>query len=794
MSKIITADLKHFDRIEEQEILDYIAEHNTRRHVSVFGLSGTGKTEIISSSISLLHTGDFFSEYTILHFDAAQIPEDCSMDIFCNLLIYKLLQKSNSHEKNHTHVTSENTFLAFLEKSAYKEEVKSNAKKALIASLSLLPTVGTLIYKLLNAEGESSVKDYHTNQYLFSEYINYLSDATGLIVFIDNIQNLSADIVNDFYELIRQLEGKILLFTSYTLQNDTTITRKLIEAYRLNDDSLILNIENVSMDSFDEICMQNLKSEYYYKVKARLEYFYSLVQHGNMREVDELIFQINQNGVESICETPTLQGIRALDEINKDIVDLASLFPEGIKLSFIERIVKYNHGCNQTQLQQSISNLCKMKYILIGDNDTLKIEHEKISQASRWNLECADEEERFTELIHSCEKVFSEILYEPIDDSDFVFCVNGIMEFEQQFNFLKHLGVLEKYISILYAKFRYSQICQLYRNLSHSINDGNKIALLFPICSIIQLLDSFQKTSCFTEGLEISNKLSDFYNMELYKAKFLLQSYHYQDAIETLDNRLTSYEGWSIYLNALQHLRHDDEVREKIIYLKQNFCQYSDIEYYYIILRNSGHLFPCKEAVENMHTALKYFQDLNNLFVESTCLNNLGILHLYQSQSQESICTARKYFNQAKRIMHQLKSNEEYQSIINIGISYLCENNPRLALEYFECALGIMPSTLSFDIIKLKCNILICKYLMNKQDVLSIREELLSLCTDAEELPDPWIKLLCIYNLYMLRDDDILATNDLINNYPGDANIYGLILKNPSVSSVMLGISPHWRY
>ena len=94
------------------------------------------------------------------------------------------------------------------------------------------------------------------------------------------------------------------------------------------------------------------------------------------------------------------------------------------------------------------------------------------------------------------------------------------MEFEQQFNFLKHLGVLKKYINILYTKFRYFQICQLYRNLAKSINDGNKIALLFPICSIIQLLDSFQKTSCFEEGLEISNQLSSFYNMELYKAKF----------------------------------------------------------------------------------------------------------------------------------------------------------------------------------------------------------------------------------------------------------------------------------
>jgi len=794
MSKIITTSLKHFDRTEEQEILDYVAEHNNRGHVSVFGMSGTGKTEVISSSIKLLYSGDLFSGYTVLHYDAAQIPEDCTKDIFYNLLIYKLLQKTNSHEKNQTHVTEGNTFLTFLEKSAYREEVKNNAKKTLIASLSLLPTVGTLIYKLLNMDGESAVKDYHTNQYLFSEYLDYLSKSTGLMVFIDNVQFLSQEIINEFYELLRQLDGNILLFTSYTLKNNMFITRKLIEEHKLDNNALVVQVENISIDVFDEICNQNLNQEHYYTVKARLEYFYTIVQYGNMREIDELIFQINQNGVENINETPTLQGIRALDEINKDIVDLASLFPEGIKLSFIERIVRYNHGCNEKQLRQSISNLCKMKYILIGENDTLKIEHEKISQASRQNLECIDEEERFTELIHSCEKVFTEILYESIDDSDFVFCVNGIMEFEQQFNFLKHLGVLEKYINILYTNFRYFQICQLYRNLSHSIKDGDRIALLFPICSIIQLLDSFQKTSCFAEGLEISNQLSSFYNMELYKAKFLLQSYHYQEAIDTLDNRLSNYESWSIYLNALQHLRCDDVVREKVLYLQENNYQYSDIEYYYIILRNSGHLFPYNDAIKNIQNALEYFQNLNNKFVESTCMNNVGILYLYQSQEKENIHTARRYFNQAKKIMHQLKSNEEYQSIINIGVSYLCENNPTLALEYFECAQKIMPSNLSFDMIKLKCNILICKYLMNTQDAFSIREELLDLCSDAEELPDPWIKLLCVYNICILRNDNISPTDDLVKNYPGDMNLYGLILKNPNIKCFMLGISPHWRY
>ena len=115
-----------------------------------------------------------------------------------------------------------------------------------------------------------------------------------------------------------------------------------------------------------------------------------------------------------------MQGIKALDEIKKDIIDLTALFPEGIKLSFIKRILKYNEGCTESQFKQSISNLCKMNYILIGDNDTLKVQHEKIMQASRQNLEIASEEERFVELLHSCESFFAEAVYEASDNSEFV--------------------------------------------------------------------------------------------------------------------------------------------------------------------------------------------------------------------------------------------------------------------------------------------------------------------------------------------------------------------------------------
>lgn len=792
MARIEYTDLKHLDRPEENEILNYVSEHNNKAHIAVFGLSGTGKTELITSSIKLLHSGDLFSGYTVLHYDASQIPEECTMDTFYNLLIYKLLQKAAPNERNVTYVTAHNTFLSFLEKSAYKEEVKDNIKKTLIASLSLLPTVGSLIYKLLDANCESTIKDYQTNQYFFSEYLNYLGQSSGLIIFIDNIQYLLPNVVNEFYELIRQLENRTLLFTSYTLKSDMKITKKFFDSHKLDRSSLALEVKNITIEMFREICQQNLSSKEFLAIESHLDDFYSLVQNGNMREIDELVFQIKQNGVESITETPTLQGVKSLDNIKKDIVDLASIFPEGIKLSFIKKIVHYNQGCTETQLHQSISNLCQMKYILIGENDTLRIEHEKISQASKMNLELVQEEERFVNLINSCKKAFTDILYEPVDDSDFVFCVNGLMEFEQQFSSLKHLGVIEKYIDILYNKFQYFQICQLYRNLSHRINDGNKIAFLFPLHSIIQILDSFQKSSNFAEGLEISRQLSTCYNMELYTAKFLLQSYHYQKVIDTIGNRLVNYESWSIYLNALQHLRRDDEVREKIVFLLENPCQYPDIEYYYIILRNSGHLFDFEQAMDNLQRALEYFKNLQNVFVESTCLNNIGILYLYQNQSKENISKAKKFFKQAQGIMSKIRSNEEYQSLINIGVCYLCENNPEFALEYFESAQSIIPASLIFDIVKLKSNILICKYLINTHDILMIRKELLDLCSEVEELPDPWIKLLCEYNLYILRNNGI--PDHLYENYPGNINLYGLIIKSPHIDNFMLGISPHWRY
>lgn len=794
VSKVKINNLKHIERDEEKEVLDYISEQNRQMHVALFGISGVGKTEISLSSLNILINGDLYRGYTMLHYDATQIPENCTNDLFYSSLTYKLMQKSHSNDIDLTRISKENTFLSYLEKSSYKEEVKANAKKALIASLSLLPTIGPVIYELLNTSYDNVSQNYQTVQYVFREYINYLSNNTGIIIFIDNIQRVPLDIVSDFYEIVRQAEGNIILFTSYTLEDNCLLSKKMVAEYSLHKDNLVLSIDNVSIELFDKLCEENLDSQLYFDLHQRLQYFYALVQYGNMREIDELIFQIGQNGLDNLTDTPTLQGIKALDEIKKDIIDLTALFPEGIKLSFIKRILKYNEGCTESQFKQSISNLCKMNYILIGDNDTLKVQHEKIMRASRQNLEIASEEERFVELLHSCKKFFAEAAYETSDNSEFVFCVNGLIELEKEFSLVRHLGILEKYINILYINFRYFQICQLYNKLSETTSSENQIAVLLPIRSIMQLLDSFQKTSNFEEGLKISKELSNYYNMDLYRAKFLLQSYHYEEAIKVLNNRLNNYESWSIYLNAMQHLRKDSDVRGYVEKLINKFSEYGDDEYYYIILRNSGHLFDFQTAYENVNRALEYFKSINNSFVESTCLNNIGILYLYKEVESSNIQTAKSYFKKAQKIMHQIKSNEEYQSIINLGVSCFCAQDYNMALEYFTNAAHIMPESLTFDIIKLKCNTLVCQYIIGSLSLEDIRGELLSLYSEAEELPDPWIRLLCKYNLSVLRTDNDSYIEELEKVYPGEITAYGLIVPNTGFGDFMLGISPHWRY
>lgn len=796
MPKINITNLDYYEREEEKQIIDYLSTPNIYRNIFMLGDSGTGKTELAKKAISIIHESDCFSHFTIIHLDAIQIPENCEKDTFYSFLTYQLLKKTKYNESNVTYVTEENTFLSFLDKSTYIEEVKSNAKKVLISALSLIPNVGSTIYSILNSTDTDLSSNYQTAKTVFFDYLSFLNKETGLIIFVDNIQTISDEIVTDFNNMIRQLSTELIVLYVYCLQENEILSHSIIKKICVDSDALVLKINNVSILDFEKICEANLCYNDFSKVKNNLSYYYGLVQTGNMKEIDEFIFQVNLNGIDDVNDTPTIHGIQILDDIKKDIIDLLALFPEGIKISFVERVLEYNQKCTSNIFKQSIATLSKMNYILINENDMLRITHSKYAKASRFNIEVSIEEERFTELINSCEHVFTQMAYEECEDSEFVFCVDTLVELKKHTELIKHLGILDKYINLLYSKYRYSQICMLYKYLTDSTFSNTELALLFPLRSIIQLLDSMQKTSNFETGLRISNGLSNAYNLKLFEAKFLLQSYHYTKAIDTIKSDLNNYESWSIYLNALQHLRKDEILRREIDNLTKDTPIYDDLDYYYIILRNCGHLYTFEKAFCLLNDSLNYFKQMSNKFIESTCLNNIGILYLYKDINPDNLQIAKDYFVKAKQIMHDLKSNEEYQSMVNLGVVHFCEENYSLALEYFELAKQLLPTSLTFDLLKLESNIFITKYALNIQTLNETRLAFLDLVEKAEKMPDPWISLLCNYNLYILKRNSEQYSGEFTTNYPGDISSYGLYLNNSNtkVNQIMLVVSPHWRY
>ena len=772
-----------------------------KKQILILGESGNGKTQLLQDIMNKIHNTPDFDCYVYLHFDAKLFDAECSREALYNMLIYSALQPKEFNNVDHTQLTEGETFLDFLDADDFKEDVKKNIKKTLISSLSLIPHIGNLIYSILNVSIEDTRKQqYVDNQQYFFQYLKYIAKSSGCFIIIDNIQNIPEDMLIQFYHHINQISNNIYLVVSYTVPCDKMIKHQDIKDHSYFDDFLSIILKSLTIEEFIQLCELNFDVAIMSKILSQKEYYYMLTQNGNLREIDEFFFRIHNYGLDNITDVPTLQSVTDLDEIKKDILHLTSFFSSGIRQSFIEKIVMQHCSCSKKDIIASLSSLCNNKYIIESENNMFKIEHEKISEASREILGIPIEEERFVELVSVCETIFTEEVYSDIPDSDFIFCVNAIMEIAKTFDLMRHMGMISKYISLLHNSCYYSQICKMYLKLKEiQLGKGSEITLLFPLRTIIHILDAHQKTSDFFVGLSIVNAVNKYYNVNLYHAKFLLQTYNYKEALEVLYGKKDNYEAWSIYLNTLQHLREDEKVYNDVCNIINKEYEFEDVEYYYVILRNSGHLFEPSIARKNIFNALEYFQTNNNEFATSTCFNNLGITYLYQNPYDTAfIANARDNFNRARKIMHKLGSNEEYQSLFNIGVSYTCENNYTTAIDFYNKSKKLIKDSLSFDIYKIECNIILCRLLKKDIDIEKSIDLLMDNYVDVECVPDKWLKLQYDYNLNALKNlNKNIHTDSNYEYYNGDIKLYGLYLNikyGNYTTRFLFAVSPHWRY
>lgn len=801
MSLVNDNSIKYFKRAEEELIynnictLDMVEKGN---EIIIYGESGVGKTTIVNSAIDTILSLKEQSKYQVLYYDVSKQASELTKENFYNSLIYKTLTEKKCSQKDKSKIDKSKTFISYLDKSSYKDSIKENIKQNLVLSLSLIPYIGSTINNILSIDTKDFKQIYFDNSNYFIEYINTISKS-GLIFIIDNANYIPEEILNELCSQI-DFESKISLILINSIDDIRNLTYDEIKKQKYITNSCTIMVKKISLEDFKKICKENFDLKTYEKMIPLLESYYKFVECGNFRLIDEFYFRIINLGLKSINDSPLIQNIFDMDEIKQNILDLLTIFNSSVKEELISKIISLNDFCEKEKIEKSLLELVNNKYIVKNENSTYDIEHNKIIFANNELSKFGENQDRHMELYHSCKEILTKELYRDLSDADFVFCITELLKIHDHFDVVKHIGIISKYIQILNLNYKYLDICMFINRIIDKSKDIN-IILLFPIGILIKILNAYQKTSNFTNGYKLAETIHNNYDITTYMSKFQLQMYNYNKSIEIIETNLSSYEAWNVYLNALQHMRKDDIVKKYIKELKKKYQEYSDEEFYIIILRNSGHLFKYKESLLNLEKCIEYFTIHENQFALSTCYNNIGLIHLYNFDiDHNEITKAKNYFRDARRIMKELNSNEEYQSLFNIGLAYLCENNYTLAENYFGKAINLIPEVLTFDLEKFICTKYLCQMFNKKIDIVECYDLICDHYINIESQNDPWIKYMFDYNIETLNS--IINNckpnyNKIIENYCGDPQIYGLnytFRTDKQNFKFIMAVSPHWRY
>lgn len=801
MSIVYSNELCYYERLEDDFIeskLLQLATTSSAMEFIVTGESGVGKTCFINHAVKTISNNDCFDKLQIIYYDALEYGDTFNKEIFYNTLIYKTLTEKTPSLSNTTKIDKNQTFINFLERKSYQKDIKNNIKQSLISSLSLIPYIGTTINNIFKIESKDYMQIYFDNSLYFFEYINHISE-NGLILIIDNANIIPAYIFNELNFRINN-SNPIAIIVINSLKNNDELTHSHITTQKIFTDVTTILIDKLSINDFDILCSRYFSDKLYVMFKKDIEKYYEFVERGNFRLVDEFIFRSINKGLENINDSPLIENIYDMDEIKQNILNLLKILNNGVSEDLIKKIIMFNDMCSEERIETGLAELVANKYIIHSTNNVYSLEHNKIKEATIEIQSIGDNSDRIIDLYESCKNILTREAYNDISDCDFVFCITELLKIQGQLDLVKHIGIISKYINILDMNYRYEDIALMIQNIIEKSRDI-KLILLFPVNTILKILNAFQKTSKFKKGIQLANTISEYYNINMYLAKFQLQMYDYIGAAELIGSNLNSFEAYSIYINALQHLRHDIKAKALVFELIKKKNMYADKEFYYVILRNSGHLMDYNTALKNLQECIEYFMLSNNSFALATSYNNIGLIYLYNYKiNQADILVARKHFHLAQKTMREFNSSEEYQSTFNIGLSYMCEKKYNVALRFFEQALQLVPGVLTFDIKKFICTQCICRLLNKEITPTECRNILNDEYIDVEKHADPWLKFMYEYNLETL-DSIIKQCNgdylEITNNYIGIPNIYGVefeaIFEN-NKKSFILAPSPHWRY
>lgn len=746
----------------------------------VTGGSGCGKTHLIKEAVSkaVEDSNDIFCVYIDV------VSDEYVANNFFENLIQQVYIPINHHYENVTTIPKKFSLSDY----AKKQNLKNASAKMFFGvtdtAISSIPKVG----KYLSSAWES-VADFVKNNQLIPvnilfTYLKSIIKKHRVNIIIDNYQFVPSMIKRQFEASINEFNTGISVISIVRTLTDESIT----ENYCDNFQKITLDIHYISEEEC-KLLLQAQNSGQFELNEDEIEKIW-LVTKGNLKNLELILNEIRVNpGYSIISAQNTIQN---LDAVQKSILWIAALFPAGLRENYvISAIQDILNEDDSDKIKEKVLSLIQLGYIYLNgsSNDAIKPTHETVINNIKNIMDNHDSEYFRNALAHSLES----LIYNNIKTADYAYLIHcwiGISTSEELCN---NIAIIEELISIKFKENAYYYIDDIAIKIKDILFYFNDIVLK-------KILISFQRISDFQTGLTLlhylkKNNNTAYQKLEIFYAKYLIQTYNFEDAIEVLNEMTPSTETLLCQLNAFQHLGKDDSVK----YLLQTelpFCEKT--ENYYIILRNTAHYFSYEEAIENLECALEYFEKKSySEFTIATVANNLGVVALWRKEYD----LAKTYLKKAESKLESLKSNEIFEPLCNQSICALLTADYDNAIFFAKKALDHCPRTLSLDMLMLQINKAVIELCRGDLSLEITVDFLRKLINDNSIIDDPWYRFQLQYNFSQLshllgKSKSDYAVIYIDEYYDGLTKYYMLetFAVNEHEIKLCLGLSPNWRY
>jgi hypothetical protein len=485
-----------------------------------------------------------------------------------------------------------------------------------------------------------------------------------------------------------------------------------------------------------------------------------------------------------------------LPEVEKYIIIMISLFPSGMKLDYIIDIIKRSLIIDsKNEILDNINTLRILGYIIVNSSsgDLVKPAHEKIITSIKKLLNNDDYLEIYNNLLLNIEEIISSKAMSK-NELYLLNCLIGLFTANQ---LQEKIGYVIRAITINYQQCLYNYIDLLYPDI-------REVLTILPNDCIIKILDSFQKTSNFYNGLEmitiLKNTLGLTIEYNLFYAKFLTQTYQFYEALAVLEE-MNHTDSVILYkMNIYQHLYNDAKAKHLLSILVQNNKDVNSLsDEYYIALRNTAHYFSYEEAVLNLNRVNDFFRRKGFLFGEATANNNLGVIYLWAYELDK----AKRLLLRANNIFEKIGSNELFESQINLGVLAYLESDYKAAIKHMENAEMHVPKSLWMDVLIIHVNKILCLIAARMITVDIAFDELCELYPKIGGCQDPWVKFQVLYNTAAIakladkippEDPDENIERSLKSKEFTRFDILALLTYDDTPVNISLSMSPNWRY